>query len=91
MDTQVNGGVGLEAVKDVVVASLGVEERADAIDAETPLLGTLPELDSMAVLVLVHDLEGRFGITFEDEDLSADVFETLHSLAAFVDRRARIA
>ena len=91
MDTQVNGGVGLEAVKDVVVASLGVEERAHAIDAETPLLGTLPELDSMAVLVLVHDLEQRFGITFEDEDLSAEVFETLRSLAAFVDRRARIA
>ena len=91
MDTQVNGGVGLEAVKDVVVASLGIEERADAIDAQTPLLGTLPELDSMAVLVLVHDLEQRFGITFEDEDLSAHVFETLHSLATFVDRRARIA
>ena len=41
--------------------------------------------------MLVHDLEQRFGITFEDEDLSADVFETLHSLATFVDRRARIA
>jgi hypothetical protein len=52
VDTQVNGGVGLEAVKDVVVASLGVEERADAIDADTQLLGSLPELDSMAVLVL---------------------------------------
>jgi len=91
VDTQVNGGVGLEAVKDVVVASLGVEERADAIDADTQLLGSLPELDSMAVLVLVHDLEERFGITVEDEDLSADIFDTLQSLAAFVDRRARIA
>ena len=89
MDTQVNGGVGLEAVKDVVVASLGVEERADAIDADTQLLGSLPELDSMAVLVLVHDLEERFGITVEDEDLSADIFDTLRSLAAFVDRKTR--
>ena len=89
MDTQVNGGVGLEAVKDVVVASLGVEERADAIDADTQLLGSLPELDSMAVLVLVHDLEERFGITVEDEDLSADIFDTLQSLAAFVDRKTR--
>jgi acyl carrier protein len=89
VDTQVNGGVGLEAVKDVVVASLGVEERADAIDADTQLLGSLPELDSMAVLVLVHDLEERFGITVEDEDLSADIFDTLRSLAAFVDRKTR--
>jgi acyl carrier protein len=89
MDTQVNGGVGVEAVKAVLVTSLGVEERASSIDADTQLLGSLPELDSMAVLVLVHDLEERFGITVEDEDLSADIFDTLHSLAAFVDRKTR--
>ena len=91
MDTQVNLGVDVEAVKDVVVTSLGVEQRAHAIDADTQLLGSLPELDSMAVLVLVHDLEERFGITVEDEDLSADVFDTLRSLAAFVDRKSRFA
>jgi acyl carrier protein len=89
MDTQVNGDVGVEAVKDVLVSSLGVQERADAIDADTQLLGSLPELDSMAVLVLVHDLEDRFGITVEDEDLSADIFDSLRSLAAFVDRKLR--
>jgi acyl carrier protein len=72
-----------------VVSALGVEERADTIDAETRLLGSLPELDSMAVLVLVHDLEQRFDIIVEDEDLSADIFDTLHSLAAFVDRKLR--
>jgi acyl carrier protein len=90
MDTQVNGGVDVASVKDVLVASLGVGERAHAIDADTGLLGSLPELDSMAVLVLVHDLEERFGIVVEDEDLTADVFETLGSLAGFVDRKARI-
>ncbi|MEA2177504.1 MAG: acyl carrier protein [Solirubrobacteraceae bacterium] len=89
MDTQVNGGVDVAAVKDVVVTTLGVEERADAIHAETELLGSLPELDSMAVLMLVHDLEERFDIVVEDEDLSADVFATLRSLAAFVDRKTR--
>lgn len=89
MDTQVNQGVDVEAVKAVVVSSLGVEERADAIDADTPLLGSLPELDSMAVLVLVHDLEQEFGITVEDEDLSADIFDSLRSLATFVDRKLR--
>jgi acyl carrier protein len=69
----------------VVVETLGVEDRADALDADTPLLGSLPELDSMAVLELVLELEQRFGITIEGEDVTADVFETLGSLAAFVD------
>jgi acyl carrier protein len=89
MDTQVNSSSHIEAVKDVLVSSLGVEERAHAIDADTQLLGSLPELDSMAVLVLVHDLEDAFGIVVEDEDLSADIFDTLGALAAFVDRKQR--
>ena len=43
----------------------------------------------MAVLELVLALEERFGITIEDEDVTADVFETLASLAAFVDAKLR--
>jgi acyl carrier protein len=77
--------IDIDAVKAVVVETLGVEDRADALDADTPLLGSLPELDSMAVLELVLELEQRFGITIEGEDVTADVFETLGSLAAFVD------
>jgi acyl carrier protein len=80
-----NTTIDIDAVKAVVVETLGVEDRADALDATTPLLGYLPELDSMAVLELVLELEQRFGITIEDEDVTADVFENLASLAAFVD------
>ena len=89
MDTQVNKVVDVEAVKAVVVSSLGVEERAASLDANSQLLGALPELDSMAVLVLVHDLEEAFGIIVDDEDLSADIFDTLAALASFVDRKLR--
>jgi acyl carrier protein len=79
--------IDIDAVKTVVVETLGVEDRADALDASTPLFGYLPELDSMAVLELVLELEQRFGITIEGEDVSAEVFETLASLAAFVDEK----
>jgi acyl carrier protein len=89
MDTQVNRSVDVDVVKAVLVSALGVEERAHVIDADTQLLGSLPELDSMAVLVLVHDLEEAFGIVVEDEDLSADIFDTLGALTAFVDRKLR--
>ena len=71
-------------VKAVLVNTLGVEDRAATIDASTPLLGSLPELDSMAVLELVAALEQRFGITVDDDDVTAEIFETLGSLAAFV-------
>ena len=81
--------VDIDAVKAVVVETLGVEDRAATLDASTPLLGSLPELDSMAVLELVLELEQRFGIVIEGEDVTADVFETLASLTAFVDDKLR--
>jgi acyl carrier protein len=77
----------LADVRSVVVSTLGVEERAGSIDASTPLLGSLPELDSMAVLEVVAALEARFGIVVDDDEVTAEVFETLGSLAALVDSK----
>jgi acyl carrier protein len=77
----------LDAVRSVVIEILGVEDRAESITAATPLLGSLPELDSMAVLEVVAALEARFGITVDDEEVTAEVFETLASLAALVDAK----
>ncbi|MFI7544396.1 acyl carrier protein [Actinoplanes sp. NPDC049599] len=77
-------GSTTEDVKAVLVSVLGIEDRAATIDAGTPLLGSLPELDSMAVLELVAALEQRFGVTIDDDDVTAEVFETLGSLTELV-------
>jgi acyl carrier protein len=80
-----NDTVDVEAVKAVVVETLGVEDRAESLGGASPLLGAIPELDSMAVIELVVALERRFDITVDDEDITAETFETIGSLAAFVD------
>jgi acyl carrier protein len=79
--------VSVEDVKAAVVETLGIEDRAATIDESSPLFGSLPELDSMAVLALVLDLEERFGIVIEGEDISAEVFETLATLTEFVNEK----
>lgn len=73
-----------DEVKDVVVTTLGIQDRASGFEPSTPLLGSIPELDSMAVLEVVMAIEQRFGFTVEDEDMTGDVFETFGSLATFV-------
>jgi acyl carrier protein len=79
----------LDDVKSVVIETLGIEEdRAASLDGSTELLGSLPELDSMAVVELVTVLEERFGFEVDDADITGEVFETLGSLAAFVEARA---
>jgi acyl carrier protein len=79
----------VDEVKAVVVETLGLEDRAESLDARTRLLGSLPELDSMAVLELILALEERFGIAIDGEDVTGDAFETLESLAALVDAKLR--
>ncbi|PHR86861.1 MAG: acyl carrier protein [Leeuwenhoekiella sp.] len=64
------------------------QERVDSFTADTPLFGALPELDSMAVAGLLTEMEDRFGILIEDEDIDGDTFETFGSLVAFA--RAKI-
>lgn len=86
---EVTTATTLEAVKAVVVETLGVEDRAGSLDADTPLLGSMPELDSMAVLELVLALEERFGISVDGDDVTAEAFETLGSLTALVDDKLR--
>lgn len=76
-------------VKSVLVSTLGIEERADSLHASTPLFGSLPELDSMAVVEVVYALEERFAITISDEEFSADMFESLGALASFIDAKLR--
>ena len=52
---------------------------------ETRLLGAMPGFDSMAVVALLTALEDEFGISIDDDEMSADIFETLGSLERFVN------
>lgn len=79
----------LDQVKDVIVQTLGIEDPSRIADAATPLFGSIPELDSFAVVSLAMALESRFGFEIDDSEFTADVFETVGSLAGYVDRNRR--
>ena len=74
----------LQDVLRVLDDTLQLQGRSAGFDRNTPLLGALPELDSMAVLALVNGLESHFGLAFEDEQLSGARFATVGSLCDLV-------
>ncbi|MDB5791305.1 MAG: acyl carrier protein [Massilia sp.] len=78
----------LEEVKNLLIDALNLGPAGQALTAQSPLLGSLPELDSMAVVTLIGALEEHFGIVVDDDDISASTFATLGSLAGFVAERA---
>ncbi|MBI5430585.1 MAG: acyl carrier protein [Nitrosomonadales bacterium] len=74
-------------IQSMLARSLQIGARADALNTESPLLGALPELDSMAVVNILTALEDHFGFTVDDDEISAETFATLGSLVAFVERK----
>ena len=77
----------MEQIKVVLDTVLGLSGRAASFEASTPLLGNIPELDSMAVVTVITTLEEQFGIMVDDDEISAETFETLGSLTEFVDAK----
>ncbi|CAM5475458.1 hypothetical protein ATER59S_03212 [Aquamicrobium terrae] len=74
-------------VRELIVATLGLEaERGEALKPWTPLFGGIPELDSLAVVTLAAALEQHFGFRIDDDEFTAEIFDTIGSLSDFVDR-----
>ncbi len=67
------------------VLSLG--GRAKAFTPDTPLLGAIPELDSMAVVTLITSMEEQLGIIVDDDDIDGATFATVGSLTDFVSAK----
>jgi acyl carrier protein len=76
-----------EQVRQIVGEVLQLGERTAELSPNTALLGNIPEFDSMAVVGVISALEDRFGIRIEDDDITAGTFETIGSLAAFIDSK----
>jgi acyl carrier protein len=77
----------INEVRAVVDSALQLRGRLGASDAATPLLGAIPELDSMAVVSLIAALEEHFGFAVADDEIEAATFATLGSLTEFVEQK----
>ncbi len=74
-----------QEVKTLLIDVLSLSPAAGAaLSEDSALLGSMPELDSMAVVSLITAMEEQFGFTVDDDDISASTFATLGSLHAFV-------
>lgn len=78
-----------ETVRAVLRDVLGLDAaRAAAFNEATPLFGSLPELDSMAVAGLLTELEDRLGILIEDDEVDGEMLESFGSLLRFARDKA---
>jgi acyl carrier protein len=55
--------------------------------ADTALLGSVAELDSMAVVSILTALEERFGFVIDDDEVDGRTFASVGSLIRFVQSK----
>lgn len=75
----------LDEVKAIVAQVLQIGSRFESYTADSALLGSVPEFDSMAVVSIVIALEEALDIEVDDDEISAEIFETLGSLQDFIN------
>ena len=61
-----------DLLKRILSAHLGPSYPPAFFVGQTPLLGSIPELDSMAVVGILTAIEEELGISIPDDDVSAD-------------------
>lgn len=73
-----------ESLKRILAAQLGPSYPPDYFNDDTPLLGAIPELDSMAVVGILTAVEEELGVTVDDDEISAEIFGSFGSLVDFL-------
>lgn len=68
----------------IVRDALALGDRANNFNTSTTLVGDIPEFDSIAVVAIISALEKKYDCTFDDDEINADIFQTIGSLTQFV-------
>ena len=74
-----------QLLADILRSVLQIDKE---FDDSTPLLGAIAEFDSMAVIAVITELEDQLGIIVNDDEISAEVFESFGQLRKFVEQKA---
>jgi serine O-acetyltransferase len=77
----------VERLLPLVTSTVGMDIRGEVIDENTQLLGNGIGLDSVEMVKLVCAIEGEFHLTIEERELEAWHFQTVGSLANFIQER----
>ena len=74
-------------LRAILESALGRRSMPLNIVDSTPLLGSIPELDSMAVLTILTQIQEDLGCEITDDEVDASIFETFGSLRRFIDSK----
>ncbi|MDR3706548.1 MAG: phosphopantetheine-binding protein [Paludibacteraceae bacterium] len=73
--------------RDLLRTALQLGDRAAKLTRDTPLMGGFPEFNSLTVVGIVAGIEEQVGCEISDTEISEDIFQTVGSLADFIEKK----
>ena len=73
-------------IKQLLIDVLSLDISPTEIDDDALLLGDIPEFDSMAIIAVITSLEENYGFSSADDELTAEVFESVETVVDFVQQ-----
>jgi acyl carrier protein len=80
----------LELTRKLIRACLQLQDSAQ-LPIDTPLLGGFSDFNSLTITGLVLGIEEALDCEIAGDELSGDIFESIGSLASFVDAKMALA
>ena len=77
----------LDLAKQILTTSLQLEDVD--LQADTQILGDFPQFNSLSIAGMVASIEEELGCEIDDEEITAELFETVGSLAAFIESKSQ--
>jgi acyl carrier protein len=71
-------------IKQLLIETLSLDINTSDMDDDAPLLGDIPEFDSMAIVSVITTLEENYNFSTADDELTAEVFESIQTVVSFV-------
>ena len=76
-----------QTLESVLHKALGRKALPAVRTDDTPLLGGVPGFDSLAVISILTGIREQFGCEIAEDEVSADLFESVGTLRRFVEER----
>ncbi len=79
--------ITLEQISHLLHDNLQIDHKDFQFTLNSQLIGALPEFDSMAILSVISAIESEYHVHLEDDEISAELFETVESLLTFINNK----
>ncbi|MCR9186210.1 MAG: phosphopantetheine-binding protein [Halieaceae bacterium] len=78
----------LEITRKMIRSCLQLDESV-SLSEDTYLMGGFPEFNSLTITTLIVEIEDNLGCEVADDEISGEIFETVGSLAEFVEHKMK--